>query len=476
MQRLRAMHRKFLGVFVLGPSSGTTLPYMDGIRAVAVLFVLGVHTWWITGSPRLAVTVPLVHRTLDFTATTEFMQVGVDLFFVLSGFLLAQPWLRADYQGKPRPDIRRYFTQRAFRIFPAYWVCIALVLILFTPKFIAPSLLFSRAGLFTVGASLTLLQFLLPLTSGTFDLFGHFWTLTIELLFYLSLPWAIVLFLRNRWMKTLPVVVAVTVGWLYLCRGGLGPLVHFDQTRLAPFPQMPSTAFLVNSVNPGHPSEAGVRFFLARQYPAHFTHFALGIVLANIFVRYQLKRDEGRFFRAVTHPLAGMAYFVAGAGLVLFFMNAVSLNTRQFGYSYEKMITEPGATLGYYGNELPFAFGFTLLLAGLIFGGRGLQAVFGFTPLRMVGIFGFSIYLWHFPILVLLSRSAALAPLTTTARFFQLYGAALCMLLIIGAVSYLVVEKPFMLRGRNISARAATAARQPELTGATPPSARAYLD
>lgn len=476
MQRLRAMHHRFLGIFVLGPSSGTTLPYMDGVRAVAVLFVLGVHTWWLTGSPRLAVSLPLIHRTLDFTATTEFMQVGVDLFFVLSGFLLAQPWLRADYQGKPRPSIRRYFRQRAFRIFPAYWVCIVLVLLLFTPAFIPPSVLYSRAGLFTVAANLTLLHFLLPITAGTFGLFGHFWTLTIEVLFYLSLPWAVVLFLRDRWMKTLPIVVAITVGWLYLCRHGLGPLVHLERTRFAQIPWIEGPAFLSNPANPGHPSEAGVRFFLAQQYPAHFTHFALGIVLANLFVRYQLKRDEGRLFRVLTHPLAGAVYFVAGVGIVLGFMNAVSLNTRQFGYSYEKMITEPGATLGYYGNELPFAFGFTLLMAGLLFGGRGLQAVFSLTPLRLIGIFGFSIYLWHFPILVLFSRSTALAPMTTATRFFQLYGAALCTLLVIGSVSFLVVEKPFMLRGRRASARAATAARPPELAGAAPPDARAYMD
>lgn len=451
MDARRRWHEQFFARFALAPSTGAAMPALDGLRAVAVLLVLIVHTWWIAGSPQFSLALPGTGRALDLTPFAEYAQNGVDLFFVLSGFLLALPWMRADYAGRERPELRRYARQRLLRILPAYYVCFFVVLAVFTLwGIIDPTWVFSGAGAVTVIGHLPLLQLLLPLTSGTFGVFGHFWTLTIEMLFYATLPWAVVLFLRNRWRVTLPVAAAIALGWLYLSRHGLGWLVRLDQTIFAPPPDVPGSAFLYNPANPGYPSEANVRFFLARQYPAQFLHFALGITLANIYIRSQLRREAGRVFRALTSPQAGAAYFALGVGSVLFFMRAVNMSGRQFGYSYEKMITEPGATLAYYGNQLPFAVGFTLVLAGILFGVAPLRALFSVAPLRFIGICGYSIYLWHFPVLIALSRLSVFAPLAEpSARFWQLIIVALLILLPLGGASYLLIERPFMRRGRR---------------------------
>src|SRR5437763_428837 len=59
------------------------------------------------------------------------LDVGVDVFFVLSGFLLYRPFVRAHLEGGPAPTISRYYKRRVLRIFPAYWLVLMAVLYVF---------------------------------------------------------------------------------------------------------------------------------------------------------------------------------------------------------------------------------------------------------------------------------------------------------------------------------------------------------
>jgi len=65
-------------------------PYADaltGLRGVAALWVLVFHLWQRTGAPALAL------GPLDFTPLAAHGYLGVDLFFVLSGYLIGGPWV-----------------------------------------------------------------------------------------------------------------------------------------------------------------------------------------------------------------------------------------------------------------------------------------------------------------------------------------------------------------------------------------------
>jgi peptidoglycan/LPS O-acetylase OafA/YrhL len=101
-------------------SRGERYPGLDGLRGLAALSVFFGHALdlWREGTVPAAVVDSPLHLVWDGTA-------AVDLFFVLSGFVLALPFVGA---GAQRPGWTRFAIRRVFRIFPAYWASLALAL------------------------------------------------------------------------------------------------------------------------------------------------------------------------------------------------------------------------------------------------------------------------------------------------------------------------------------------------------------
>src|SRR5215207_2127807 len=79
---------------------------LTGIRAVAALLVMGTHAAYATGK------YPQGYVGLVYSR----MEIGVPIFFVLSGFLLFGPWVKAAASGDPPPSARRYAWHRVRRI------------------------------------------------------------------------------------------------------------------------------------------------------------------------------------------------------------------------------------------------------------------------------------------------------------------------------------------------------------------------
>lgn len=81
---------------------------LTGVRALAALLVLGTHAAYTTGKYTHGF-VGLVYSRLE---------IGVPIFFVLSGYLLFGPWVRAAASGGTGPSVRRYAWHRVRRIMP----------------------------------------------------------------------------------------------------------------------------------------------------------------------------------------------------------------------------------------------------------------------------------------------------------------------------------------------------------------------
>src|ERR1700741_5686334 len=96
---------------VSGPDRVATL---TGVRAVAALLVVGTHAAYTTGK----------YIEGYFGLFCSRMEIGVPIFFVLSGFLLFRPWVKSAATGAPPPSLSRYARHRGRRIMPAYVITV----------------------------------------------------------------------------------------------------------------------------------------------------------------------------------------------------------------------------------------------------------------------------------------------------------------------------------------------------------------
>ena len=103
---------------------GVHWPELDGLRALAILLVMARHSLRPFSSPDTYTPI-LTAGSIDLTPSLLNGWIGVDLFFVLSGFLIGRQAWRCD-------SLTRFWFKRATRILPAYWTCLAIVAVILT--------------------------------------------------------------------------------------------------------------------------------------------------------------------------------------------------------------------------------------------------------------------------------------------------------------------------------------------------------
>src|SRR5581483_3606676 len=161
------------------------MPGLDGVRGLAILMVMAVHFVGDATPHNLAERIAVKLGNLG----TQ----GVDLFFVLSGFLITG--LLLDSKGRPR-FFRNFYARRTLRIFPLYYgVLAALFLVLPLFAHLPPALEDARAHQGWLW-SYTANFYIAAKDSWALGYVSHFWSLAIEEHFYLV--WPLVVFLVRR--------------------------------------------------------------------------------------------------------------------------------------------------------------------------------------------------------------------------------------------------------------------------------------
>jgi peptidoglycan/LPS O-acetylase OafA/YrhL len=255
-------------------ASSPELPVLDTLRFVGALCVLTTHVAFeATAYARHGIWGALLSR----------LDVGVAIFFVLSGFLLFRPYLAAAAIGRAGPRTGRYYWKRLLRIYPVYVVTVVLAL----------ALIPENDGTGPLGWLRTMLM-LDGFTEPNWP-YGltQMWSLAVEACFYLVLPGLAVLALGRRSRPVLhPArlwavvagMVAISLAW-HVVLGG---------DRQASMPGTPMNWL-----------------------PSYLTWFAVGMVLAHLHVQRQ-RGDDSALVRAAT-TLGSMpgACWAAVAGLML---------------------------------------------------------------------------------------------------------------------------------------------------------------
>lgn len=308
---------------------------LTGIRAVAALLVVGTHAAYTTGK--------YTHGYFGLICSR--MEIGVPIFFVLSGFLLFRPWVRSVSVGSPPPSVSRYAWHRVRRIMPAYVVTVLLAYLIYHFRTAGPNPGHTWMGLLR---NLTLTQIYTANYLGSYLHQGltQMWSLAVEAAFYLALPplayLLLVLVCRRRWRPELQLaalagLAAITPAWLVL--------VHL-------------TTSLPN----------GARLWL----PSYLAWFIGGMILAVM----QAMGVRGYAFVAI--PLAVVSYLIVSTPIA------------------GAPTTSPAGVLEALVKSAFYAFIATLAVAPLALGDHGWYArLLATKPIVWLGEISYEIFLIH---------------------------------------------------------------------------------
>jgi peptidoglycan/LPS O-acetylase OafA/YrhL len=379
------------------------IPGIEGLRGVAVLWVVLFH--FLVLRPEDPASHAILATPLASLAANGYL--GVDLFFLISGFLLSLPWFVHAAQHREPPPALAFYRRRFWRIVPAYYVQLAVLFALVLPALHGVRYWRSDlwVDLYNVAAHALFLHNTTPLTSGSMQANGALWTLAVEAQFYVLLPFAMRAVVR--WPRAcLVVAIAAAQAWRAAAQAGLAPLVSLEMWLGAHWSW----------------PEATVRSLLAHQLPAYFGHFALGTYLGKLWLDLRGRRVPRRVLDSAA-LLATLALAVCLAQ----------------GWP-------PGALAW---TVAPIALAVPVFAAARE--GTWISATLTRGPLAFLGRVSYSIYLYHLPLLILLAASLdSLGPAALPAY--------VAVVTLVGWVSWRVVEEPWRRRGRP---QAALAARTP---------------
>lgn len=369
---------------------------LTGFRALAAAWVMLFHVNSFAG-PR-AIELRLGSFAVEVHPLLTCGWVGVDLFFVLSGFLLATHLLQS--LSRPTPGVfRRYFTARVRRVFPAYWAQLAILL----------AVAVVAAG--TLPAWAKYLPLHLPMlhfvsAEASFAINNVYWTLPIEFAFYLCLPFIARLLARAEQRGR--------AKWLTLAMLYLGALVLVWAYRYAAWRMF--AAGPVNTI-----------VWATAQLPGSFDQFMAGVTAATALRWW--RRDGHRLEpgRAATLSTALAVAGLGGVVAMIYWIDAIYL---EYWHGHPALFFWHSATSAFV----------ALAVLGIALGGPLTRALFENRVAVWLGTISYSIYLWHYPIALWVKP-----PLDAMKAGLAGYMlVAITLTIAAAAVSYYLVERPFL--------------------------------
>lgn len=202
-------------------SSGAFIPIIDGLRFVAIALVVLTHVAVFTAFDRGATSSHLFHVLDQGT-------FGVNIFFVISGFILALPFAAYRLGDAKALSLRRYYLRRLTRLEPPYIVALLLLAaMLVTFDHHSPSQLLPHLAAGLGYAHSAIYGAYNPINRVT-------WTLEIEIQFYVIVPVLTLVFLVRHTVWRRALLVALAAGSIALYRYALyGISPRFGLTVLA---------------------------------------------------------------------------------------------------------------------------------------------------------------------------------------------------------------------------------------------------
>lgn len=366
---------------------------LTGLRGLAAMMVLLHHLFALAGPRVLSINLGGWQITYHWLITCSWM--GANVFFVLSGFLLAIPFVRNIDGTGAEVRVAPYLLRRIQRVVPAYWfqITVLTVVLYLTAK--PPDFL-------VILLHFVFLQNFSQVHASALN--GVYWTLPTEFGYYLLLPLFAVLatfFSSHKQYRR--------AAWLLLSVS----LVAF------------AVAYRVAAYAAVADATIDKKVFALLQLPGLIDHFAIGMLLAWVYMRHAAAISSGLADGVMMTGLLGIVSMMA-------LLDHVYVDYWN------------GHVLMYVGYTVTACF-IGLLVLGVAMGGRLSRALFANPIMLVLGIVSYSLYLWHLPIQFwtqkLLDQYAV-----TGDRLWWLVAISIPLSLLAAILSYYWIERPFMPR------------------------------
>lgn len=324
------------------PSTGKHFDALDGMRGIAILMVVCFHTLFTNpdaGTPS---------RLIGFLFHTGWM--GVPVFFVLSGFLISYPFFGKREKDPQSWYVKGYVRRRLAKILPPYYLSILIVGFYYFILYSNPAYL--QTGLqWALGLS----NFIRP----GVEMNSPYWSLLVEVHFYLLLPLLFLLF-RGRRPRS--------VSWLIFLAFFFVPV--FVRRWTWPAATVPKDEVA----------------FLMFRFPCALDYFGWGILFAGFFVTCPAMSIGTKRLRYFAY--AGGVLLAMTIGLHVLWDSRFNISGSPLWWSVEAFHYLPGLAC-----FLLLFFLFDPDCAGSRF--------FSWSPLRFVGIVSYEWFLFHQPVVLL---------------------------------------------------------------------------
>lgn len=366
------------------------IPALYGFRAFACLSVFAVHWRQFTNATGTVGMVDL-QRAIDNANAPSF-------FFILSGFLVSLHFW-SGRSGRGRPWVRDYVVSRCVRILPAYYACLAAIIVAQNRGFDAAK------DRLNVTLHATMLH---NLNEETFyRLAPPFWTIAVQMQAYVFMPLVLIVAIRlSSWTRRAAFVIGLAVAAYVAHLLSLSPTLEGMTAEWAL--TQPTVA--------------------TRSVLAHAPHFLIGILTGLVYVRRAGLGVHDAPDRE-TWRSEGLVWLAMAAIVVI-------LTT--------PLAESPGFSIPFGRYNLPVV---PLLIAWIVLETprtRLARAVFDAAPLRWLGLISFGVYIYHHPVLNAVAKLMDRQGLSIGEHAALYGGASLLLTIAVSALSYVLMEAPLV--------------------------------